>query len=260
MLKPRLIPALLLDHQLHLVKTTRFGDRHYLGDPLNAAYVFSSYEVDELMVLDIDATPARRSIPFPFVAALARFTTVPLTVGGGIHSLEQIQALVALGVEKVALSSVLDHDFAFLAQATHHFGSSTITVVLNVLSRAHEPPMAQFGRDGEIKPLAALAQACEQAGAGELVIHHRGLEGTRSGYAIPLLAELNDRLTIPLVALGGCLNHQHIDALLTATPLSGVAVGSMFVYSPGTREVLLNYCDTHDWLGSQLPRLQGIAP
>lgn len=260
MLKPRLIPALLVDHQLHLVKTSRFGDRQYLGDPLNAAYVFSGYGVDELLVLDIDATPARRSIPLPFVAALARFTTVPLTVGGGIHSLEQIQALVALGVEKVALSSVLDQDFRFLSQAAHHFGSSTITVVLNVAQRTGEEATAQFGRDGQIQPLAALAFACEQAGAGELVIHHRGLEGTRGGYAIPLMAALNERLTIPLVALGGCHNYQHIDALLTTTPLSGVAAGSLFVYAPGTQEVLLNYCDTHDWIADQLPRLQGVGP
>ena len=95
---PRLIPVLLVDHQLHLVKTIAFEQRHYLGDPLNAAYVFSGFEVDEL-VLDIDARSQGRSIPSHFVQALARFARVPLCVGGGISSLDQIHDLLALGVE-----------------------------------------------------------------------------------------------------------------------------------------------------------------
>ena len=89
MLLPRLIPVLLVDDQLNLVKTTSFDHPHYLGDPLNAAYVFSGFEVDELLLLDIDASPQGRSIPFRFVEALARFARVPLCVGGGITKLEQ---------------------------------------------------------------------------------------------------------------------------------------------------------------------------
>ena len=104
---PRLIPVLLVDHQLHLVKTIAFEQRHYLGDPLNAAYVFNGFEVDELLVLDIDARSQGRSIPSHFVQALARFAQVPLCVSGGISSLDQIHDLLALGVEKVALSSAL---------------------------------------------------------------------------------------------------------------------------------------------------------
>ena len=137
MLRPRLVASLLVDQHLHLVKTRQFADRLYLGDPLNAAYVFSGFEVDELLVLDIDATPQGRTIPLPFVEALARFTTVPLTVGGGIHRLEQIHDLLALGVEKVALSAVLAHDFGFLQQAAERFGSSTITVILKSLQKNH---------------------------------------------------------------------------------------------------------------------------
>ena len=133
MLLPRLIPVLLVDDQLNLVKTTSFDHPHYLGDPLNAAYVFSGFEVYELLLLDIDASPQGRSIPFRFVEALARFARVPLCVGGGITKLEQIHDLLALGVEKVALSSVLNRDFTFLHQAVDRFGSSTISVVLNCL-------------------------------------------------------------------------------------------------------------------------------
>ncbi len=257
MLKPRLIPVLLVDHQLHLVKTTAFARRHYLGDPLNAAYVFSGFEVDELFVLDIDATPQGRSIPVRFVEALARFARVPLSVGGGITSLEQIHELLALGVEKVALSAVLQHEFSFLQQAADRFGSSTISVVLNV-SEPSGPndsdlasAMACFGRPDSSdasQPLLDLARACEQAGAGELVLNYVQRDGTRTGYSVAQLAALNRQLTIPLVGLGGCGSHRHIAELLAATPLSGVAAGSLFAYAPESPEVLLNYPLTHQWL------------
>lgn len=255
MLRPRLIVCLLVDQSLHLVKTTRFSARHDLADPLNAAYVFSGFEVDELLVLDIDATPAGRCIPPSFVAALARFTRVPLTVGGGITSLEQIHDLLATGVEKVSLSAVLAHDFSFLERAVHRFGSSTISVTLNLQSGSPgEPPLASFGRPdaGHRAPLDRLALACEQAGAGELVIQNVDRDGTRAGYDVPLLAELNERLSIPLVALGGCGSESDIAALLDATPFPAVAAGSLFVYAPASRQVLLNYSPSHAWLEQQL--------
>jgi cyclase len=257
-LRTRLIPALLVDQDLHLVKTTRFEQRHYLGDPLNAAYVFSGYEVDELLVLDIDATPRGATIPPRFVQALSHFTTVPLTIGGGLHSLSDIHDLLALGVEKVALSSALRPGLAFLEAAANRFGSSTITVVLNLRRGPAGEPLAYFGRPGAShsgQPLHQLARACEQAGAGELVFHDVDREGCRVGYDVPLFADLNQHLSIPLVALGGCGEHAHLHALLSATPLSGVASGSLFAYAPATREVLLNYPATSAWFQSQWPSL-----
>lgn len=264
MLRPRLIASLLVDQQLHLVKTRRFVDRYDLGDPLNAAYVFSGFEVDELLVLDIDATPQGRCIPLAFVEALARFTSVPLTVGGGIRSLEQIHDLLAVGVEKVALSSVLATDFAFLQQAAERFGSSTISVVLNANSSAPGGPLAWFGRPNSQQPgqaLIELALAVQQAGAGELIVQAVDRDGLRQGYAVSQLAELNDTLSIPLVALGGCGLQDHLAELLRSTPLSGLAAGSLFVYAPQTptphgRQVLLNYPPTHRWLQQQWAALQ----
>jgi cyclase len=261
MLTPRLIPSLLVDSHLHLVKTKQFGSRHYLGDPLNAAYVFSGFEVDELLVLDIDATAQGRSIPLKFVAALARFTSVPLTVGGGITTLEQIHDLLALGVEKVALSAVLTHDFSFLERAVDQFGSSTISVILNVQSQSNGFALAWCGRpdaDGTMagKPLEELTLACQRAGAGELVIQAVDRDGQRQGFAVSVLAKLNRDLCIPIVALGGCGHEGHISELLQASPLSGVAAGSLFVYAPDSQQVLLNYPLSHSWLQRQLPQFQ----
>ena len=113
MLKPRLITSLLVDSNQHLVKTTNFKKRHYLGDPLNSAYIFSGFEVDELLVLDIDASLEKRTISFDFVEALASFTSVPLTVGGGVSNLSQIKQLLSYGVEKVVLSSKISNNLNF---------------------------------------------------------------------------------------------------------------------------------------------------
>lgn len=259
MLRPRLIVTLLVDAELHLVQTTGFSQRRYLGDPLNAAYVFSGYEVDELLVLDIDATSQKRTIPLRFVEALARFTRVPLTIGGGITSLDQIHDLLAAGVEKVALGSALQHDFSFLQRACQRFGSSTLSVLLNVHHPGGAEAQACFGRPdaaSALHPLSQLALACEQAGAGELVLNFVARDGKRCGFDIPVLSALNDELSIPLVALGGCGAHAHIDRLLSATSLSGVAAGTLFSYAPETQEVLLNYPHSSTWLTQQLPILQ----
>lgn len=254
MLLTRLIPSLLLDQDLHLVKTIRFSDRHYLGDPLNAAYVYSGYQVDELLVLDIDATAAGRCIPLHFIEALARFAKVPLTVGGGIHTIEEIQDLLAADVERVILGSALMKDLTFLRQAVERFGSSTISVVINVARTPEGKSLGYFGREGKshATPLLELACACEAAGTGEVVINDVEREGTREGFDLNLYAELNDALSIPLVALGGCGDEQHIGALINATPVSGIAAGTLFVYAPGTQEVLLNYPQLSSAIRQQL--------
>lgn len=254
MLQPRLIPSLLVDQNLHLVKTTRFDARQYLGDPLNAAYVYSGYEVDELMVLDIDASAASRCIPLTFVEALARFTRVPLAVGGGIRSIADIQSLLARGVERIILGSALMSDLAFLKEAANRFGSSTVSVVINVARAGDGTVLGYLGRDGQHQatPLLALARACEAAGAGEIVVNDAEREGTRAGFDVNLYATLNAALTVPLVALGGCGGKQDIESLIQATPISGIAVGSLFVYAPASREVLLNYPHPGSALRKQL--------
>ena len=215
--------------------------------------------MDELLVLDIDATPLERVIPPRFVEALARFTSVPLSIGGGISSLEQIHDLLALGVEKVVLSSALRHDFSFLTQAAARFGSSTISVLLNVMRPHGAEPLAWFGRPqpGDPgTPLAELARAVQNDGAGELVIHDVEREGFCVGYDVPLLTRLNAQLTIPVVGLGGCGHRQHLADLLASTPLSGLAAGSLFAYAPASRDVLLNYVSTQQWLRQQWFTLQ----
>jgi cyclase len=243
MLQPRLIPCLLVDQHLHLTKTTRFTERRYLGDPLNAAFVYSGYEVDELMVLDIDASSAGRSISLEFVESLARFTRAPLAIGGGITKISEIHSLIAAGAERIILGSVLNRKFTFLNYAVENFGSSTVSVIINAKRETGGEVVGYFGKGNysSAVPLIKLAKECEKSGAGEIILYDVDRDGTGEGFDLELVALLNDSLTIPLVTVGGCGCELHIEKLLNATPISGIGIGSFFVYAPNTREVLLSY-------------------
>ena len=250
MLKTRLIPSLLVDSQEHLVKTIQFKKRHYLGDPINSAYIFSGFDVDELLVLDIDASLESRTISFDFIKALASLTSVPLTVGGGIGSLLQIQKILSFGVERVALSANLSSNFELLEKAANQFGSSSISVIVNLKYDSNKIPLGYLGRPeiGEPKPIESLVTDIQNAGAGELIINHVDLEGTRKGFDNLLYEKINNILTIPLVAMGGCGKIDDIKSLITTAPLNGIACGSFFVYGNNQKEVLFNYVDQAEWL------------
>ena len=256
MLERRLIPSLLIDSNQHLINTRRFSERHYLGDPLNAAQIFSGFEADELLVLDIDASYEERTIPFEFVKALAYFTNVPLTVGGGISNLSQIRDLLSFGVERIALSSKISNNFKFLEKAANQFGSSSISVIINLcLDNDDKKQKGYLGRPEINTPhsIDQLAKDIQNAGAGELIINNIDKEGTKEGFDLELIKRLNETLEIPLVALGGCGNLMHIEELLLNTPVSGVACATLFVYGNEYNDVLLNYKPTSSWLKNKYP-------
>ena len=251
MLYPRLIPSLLVNSKQELVKTTYFENENYIGDPLNAAYIFSNFEVDELMVLDIYASQQERCIPLDFVKSIANFTKVPLTIGGGIKNLNQIHDILSLGVERIAISSILSKNFEILNQASTMYGSSSITVIINAYKNKDGDFVGIFGRPDISKkhyPIEEISLLCQENGAGEIIVNCINREGTRKGYDIKLMKSLNKNLSIPLVALGGCGEIDHINELIKATPISGIACGTFFIYANDSSQVLLNYEPIAKWL------------
>ncbi|MBO8240524.1 imidazole glycerol phosphate synthase subunit HisF [Prochlorococcus marinus XMU1412] len=242
MLRKRLIVSLLIDNERHLVNTVNFTKRHYIGDPLNASYIFSDYEVDELLVLDIDAATNNRCIPYAFVQALSNFTTVPLSVGGGIKNSREIKDLLSLGVEKVVIGENLNDNFNFLREASSKFGSSSITAILNV-KKSQDGTYNFFSGKKKIpnNDIIKVACKCQDAGAGELIINNIDRDGKKNGYDIDLMSRLNSKLKIPLVALGGCGNTNDIKELINKTNISGIACSTLFVYATNTKNVLLKY-------------------
>ena len=174
-------------NNLNLINTKQFVKKKYIGDPLNAAYIFSNYEADELLVLDINASSRSKCISFEFIKALANFTTVPLTIGGGVSNLKQIKKILSFGVEKVAIGQHMKEDFPFLKEASFRFGSSSITAILNIkelLNNNYEIYMGKILKNYDILEVAYL---CQEAGAGELIINNIDRDGCKNGFNDKLL-------------------------------------------------------------------------
>lgn len=251
MLNPRIITSLLIDSNKNLVKTINFDNRKYIGDPFNASYIFSNYEVDELLILDIDASRFDKSISYDFVESLTNFTNIPLTIGGGIKDIDQIQRILSLGVERVVLSNYLNQNFNFLLDAVNEFGSSTISVAVNITKRNKNKYYGYFGAPNKYKkpyPLLDIIKMIEEVGAGELIINNVDKDGLMNGFDIPILEKINKYAHIPVVGLGGCGKKEHIKKLLNKVKLSGIACGSFFIYAPDSQEVLLKYIGINQFL------------
>jgi imidazole glycerol-phosphate synthase subunit HisF len=242
MFRGRVIPVLLIKGR-RLVKSVKFKDHRYIGDPLNAARIFNELQADELIVLDIDATPNGELISLDLVRELAEEVTMPFAVGGGITSLENIRALIGLGVEKVVIGTVAGRDPDLIRAAADEFGSSTISVCIDVKKDVvgRDRVCLLGGRETTDLDPIDFAKLMESMGAGELVLQSVDLDGMMSGYDLQLISAISSSVGIPVVALGGAANEADLAAAFGQANASGAAAGSMFVYHGRHRGVLINY-------------------
>jgi cyclase len=254
MQRPRVIPVLLLKNN-GLVKSIRFKNHRYIGDPLNAARIFNELEADELIFLDIEASRERRSISLDFVNAVAEEVTMPFAVGGGIRTLDDIRAITRAGVEKVIIGAHAAQSPPFIKHAAEEFGSSTISVCVDVkkdLFRRNRVRITN-GRTATGFDPVEFAQMMESNGAGELVIQSIDRDGMMNGYDIELVTQISSAVGIPVVALGGAGSEKHLADAFEQGNASGVAAGSLFVYQSTKRGVLINYPTEKQFLGG-LPK------
>lgn len=242
MLRPRIIPSLLV-HNGGLVKTRQFTDPTYVGDPLNAVRIFNEKEVDELMVLDIDATVKGREPDYDLIAQLAAECRMPLAYGGGVKSVRQVERIIGLGVEKVAISSAAIANPDFITEAARKVGSQSIAVVADV--RADDQGGYRvFIHNGTVQTtqtVVELARRVEDVGAGEFIVNNIDRDGMGSGYDLDLAAQCRAACSLPITVLGGAGSLDDIKALIERFPIIGAAAGSLFVFKGKHRAVLLNY-------------------
>lgn len=242
MIVPRIIPAMLL-RGAGLVKTVRFEKPVYLGDPVNVIRIFNDKEVDEVALLDIDASREGRAPNTRLIAEVASECFMPLSYGGGISSIGQIEGLLTLGVEKVVLNSAAASNPTLVAEAARRFGSSTVVVSVDVnrslFGRRHV--VARGGRDIVGTDPVGWAKRMEDLGAGEILLTAVYREGTLSGYDLGLVQEVSSALRIPVVALGGARNLQDLRAVVIEGGASAAAAGSMFVFHGPHRGVLISF-------------------
>lgn len=243
MLRPRIIPCLLVKNG-GLVKTVQFGNPKYVGDPVNAVRIFNEKEVDELIVLDIDATAQNREPDYTLIRNLAAECRMPLCYGGGVKTAEQIQRIVGLGVEKVAISSAAIDDPGLISGAAERVGSQSIVVVMDVkksgLLRRYEV-FTHNGVKGTGLDPVKFAKQIEAHGAGEVVANSIDRDGVMQGYDMELVAEVREAISLPMTVLGGAGSLKDIEGLIRAFGIIGAAAGSLFVFKGKYRAVLINY-------------------
>lgn len=242
MFRPRVIPVLLLKGQ-GLVKSKQFKNHRYIGDPVNAVRIFNDLQADELIFLDILATKEKRTISTDFVKNVGEEANMPFAVGGGINSINQIREILHAGAEKVVLNTGAIHHPEFVRQAADMFGSSTITVCIDVKKKflGTEQVWTVGASKATGKSPVSVAVEMEKQGAGELIIQSIEKDGMMQGYDIPLIRKISEAVTLPVVALGGAGTKIDFKQAIDEGYASAVAAGSMFVYHGPRNAVLVNY-------------------
>jgi len=241
-LRPRIIPCLLV-HEGGLVKTVRFKEPKYVGDPINAVKIFNEKEADELMVLDIDATAQNQAPNLRLIAQFAAECRMPLCYGGGVRTVAQAKQIVGLGVEKVALSAAALEDFTLVRRIADEVGSQSVVVVLDVkksLLGRHEVYTHNGRRGTGLAPVDAAREA-ERHGAGEIVLNSIDQDGTMKGYDLALARKVRDAVTLPMSVLGGAGSIDDLGKLIDTCGVVGAAAGSLFVFKGALRAVLISY-------------------
>lgn len=246
MFRPRVIPVLLLKNK-GLVKSTKFKEHRYIGDPINAVKIFNDLKADELAILDILASKERRVISLDFVSKVGEEANMPFAVGGGIGTIENIQKVIAAGAEKVIINTQT-LKVKFIREAADTFGSSTIVVCLDVKKKlwGKNQVWLMAGEKSTGYNPVDFAQMMQDNGAGEIIVQSIERDGMMQGYDIPLVKSISEAVTIPVIALGGAGTLSHMKQAYNEAYASGMAAGSMFVFQGSRKGVLINYPDYNE--------------
>jgi len=242
MLRPRIIPSLLVSDG-GLIKTVRFTNPKYVGDPINAVRIFNEKEVDELIVTDVRATVQDREPDYALIRKLAAECRMPLCYGGGVKAVEQAEKIISMGVEKVAISSAAIQDPVLVSRMAATVGSQSVVVVIDV-KRDRGSGYQVWTHNGTRrtgKSAIEFAAQVESLGAGEIVVNSIDNDGCMQGYDLELLAQVREVTSVPLTALGGAGSLGHVRELITRFGLIGAAAGSLFVFKGVYRAVLISY-------------------
>lgn len=244
MLRSRIIPCLLVRNG-GLIKTLEFDDEKYVGDPINAVRIFNEKEVDELMVLDIDATVQGREPNYSMIRNLAAECRMPLSYGGGVTSASQASQIIQLGVEKVAVSAAAVDRPALVAEMAERIGTQSVAVVIDVKKRRF--PLTGYsvvtrnGRSRSALDPVEFAKDLERLGAGEIVINSVDRDGRQCGYDLDLATSVRAAIDGPMTVMGGAGSVGDLAALIDRVGVVGAAAGSLFVFKGPYKAVLISY-------------------
>jgi imidazole glycerol-phosphate synthase subunit HisF len=247
MFRPRVIPVLLL-RNLGLVKSVKFKDHRYIGDPINAVKIFNDKNADELVFLDIIASKENRCISLEFVHKVGDEANMPFAVGGGIKTIDNIRNILNYGAEKVIINSSACENPDIIKKAADTFGSSTIVVCIDVRKSylGKENVYIYSGEKVTTEEPISFAQRMEEYGAGEIIIQSIDKDGTYEGYDLELIKKISESVTIPVVALGGAGRYSHFKDAVEIGKASAVAAGSIFIFHGSRKAVLISFPSKQD--------------
>jgi len=237
----RIIPTLLLKGK-GMVKTVNFKNPNYLGDPINAVRIFNDKEVDELILLDIEASRENKEPNFLLIKDIVSESFMPIGYGGGIKTIDQIKKIFDLGVEKIILNTS-SFDFNLISKAASIYGEQSIVVCIDA-KKALFGGYNIYCQGGQVKHKICpgdFAKKVVNAGAGEIIIQSINNEGLMKGYDLELTKLVSTSINVPIVASGGAGSLQHLKEVIQIGGVSAVTAGSLFVYKGKHNAVLINY-------------------
>lgn len=241
MYEKRIIPCLLIRGN-KLVKTIKFKDEIYIGDPVNAARIFSDKEADEIIILDIGATKEKREPNYELIEEIAGECFMPVTYGGGITNINQVRKLIRSGIEKVVINSYAYFSTQLIVEAAGIFGSQALVGGIDIKKKilSSYQLMSNSASNPIDMPLEEHLFKLVNAGVGELFINSIDRDGCMLGYDLDLIKKVVKLVDIPVIACGGAGKVEHLKEALSCG-LSGVVAGSLFVYHGKHKAVLINY-------------------
>lgn len=231
MLYVRVIPVLLL-RDGRMVKTRQFGATRDVGDPVTAARVYDAQGADELMFLDIDASSENRDTLYDVIKRVSQECFMPLTVGGGVRTLEDVRRLLSVGADKVSINSAAVENTEFVAKAAEVFGDQCI--VGSVDARNINGKYEVFTHGGK-RPTGldafSYARCLMQCHVGEVLVTSIDREGTMEGYNLSLTGGVAEAVSVPVIANGGCGKLHHCVEAISTAGASAVAAASIFHFT-----------------------------
>lgn len=228
MLKTRIIPILTFNG-FALVKTKQFSNPRMVGNPVQAARVYNNRGVDELVFLDIFATKQKRKINLKVVKEVLKECFMPVGIGGGIESLNDISDLLKIGADKVIIKNMALKKPNFISESSKFFGSQCITISIDVIKRKNKF-IIQNDYELEID-LFDFLKKMEDQGAGEIILNSVEHDGQMNGFDIQLIKETEHATTLPLVCVGGAGNLNHYIELFNETSCDSVGSASIFHFT-----------------------------
>ena len=245
MLRPRIIPCLLISDE-ELIKTFKFDNPKYVGDPINAVKIFNEKEVDEIIIIDINAS--QKKLNYDLIESLALECRMPFCYAGGIKTVEQALIISSFGVEKIGISSEAIKNPKIISDISKSIGSQSVVVILDVKKNIFGTYNVWInnGKINTGKDPLIFSKKAEDYGAGEIVINSIDNDGVMKGYDFKLINKIRDKINIPMTALGGAGSKDDLKSLFKQFGVIGGAAGSLFVFKGKYKAVLINYPDKNE--------------